>query len=221
MFTAKEGPVVNGPITVRVPPNQPAIRVQHINEGDTFEVVKKTTANTTTTTPTAAAQARRQTGPAETASKFSLAAALSPTRPIPSGTTASSAETPKPTLAPTIEVVNGPVTFGPTQPVEFQAPPVFVGPNGQRRPIGEALPVTLAKPASSNLIVPPVGTILGGFGQVYEVQLQNNGPLADPSGSISVTFTMLAANEILDPGTLIWDIRQYQGIYYGFVPTWG
>lgn len=221
MFTAKEGPVVNGPITIRVPQGQEPIQVQRVEAGDTFQTINKRPSTLSSPTPTSApaVQARRPAA-ADTSSARSSAASI----PLVSRSQAPEASPDDSSLfaQQTLEFEAGiasTTTSGPS-PIQFSAPaPVSpVIPSARQEPVVEQLK---PRQPDSNLVVPPVGTIVSGFGQTYQVQLQNNGPIADPSGLITVTFTMLDEEEIIDAGTLIWDIRQYAGIYYGFIPTWG
>jgi hypothetical protein len=222
MFTAKSSPVFNAPLTIRAPEGKPAIRIERVQEGDTFvegdrAAIAKNAVSTSTATPGRRQAPRPQETIRQVQQPFTEPESFRNTSTAQRAST--SQLSPQPT-APLIEAVGTPITFGGDGPVEFTRPPVIVSPQTGRREEVVSAAKAYQATAPNELIPPPTGVIVSGEGNQYLVALYPGGPNAPTSGSVNVIFPQLASDEILDPGTIVWDVRKYGRDYFGCVPVW-
>jgi hypothetical protein len=237
MFTAK-GPVeLDDTLTIRVPENKTALKVERQQGGDTYDfgqansVTKQQVAADLGRIGQAATPTKRQRPQDQRRTTAPLPADQQ--RVVGPGPAASDQPAPpwrKPS-APLIEVA-GSVAFTGKEPVSFSVPPTIANPEtGLQQSLARftADQVTAAQAASSTAPIymgqvvdynePATGSDPNSA-YTFQVQLYKNGPGGTAGSTVTVIVPQLAAGEIIPNGTWIAPIFYFGAKYYCQVPVW-
>lgn len=229
-MTQSKGPVeLNNTLTIRVPENTPALKIERQQAGDTFDLGQR---NSLTKQQIAAA-ARNQVetnagGPrGRTVEPRRVAAGVvgEGPRPQQAPTQLDATPTTKFRQRPPLIEVGGGVSFTGNDPVTFSRSPVIPDPQ-------TGLPTdvaTLATRAATNAVAASaaaqtfMGKVVGPDPETdgtFLVALYKTGPAGSASSPVKVVIPQLAAKEVIPKDTWIAPIYKFGAKYYCQVPVW-